>query len=248
MNREVFKDADHLCKGLAEWITSLIEETLTRKERFGLVLSGGNTPKKLNELLASTHYSDRIDWKKIHIFWGDERFVPFDDNRNNARMAFDTLLNKVDIPREQIHIMDTALSPEAAAMEYEEELFEYFGTDELPARTFDLVLLGMGDDGHTLSLFPGQPIVHEERVWVSSYFLKAQDMYRITLTKNIVNRAAHIVFMISGSEKAHALHEVLEGERNPDRYPAQQIIPVQGELHVFMDEAAAAQLKTSTVS
>ncbi|HEY4964814.1 MAG TPA: 6-phosphogluconolactonase, partial [Puia sp.] len=92
------------------------------------------------------------------------------------------------------------------------------------------------------------PIVHEERLWVSSYFLKAQDMYRITLTKNIVNRAAHIVFMISGSEKAHALHEVLEGERNPDRYPAQQIIPVQGELHVFMDEAAAAQLKTSTVS
>ena len=138
MNREIFKNADHLCKALAEWITSLIEETLTRKESFGLVLSGGNTPKKLNELLATPHYSDRIDWKKIHVFWGDERAVPFDDARNNARMAFDTLLNKVDIPREQIHIMDTGLSPEAATMEYEEELFEYFGADELPARLLTL--------------------------------------------------------------------------------------------------------------
>ena len=242
MNKEIFKDADHLCKGLAEWITSLIEETLTRKERFSLVLSGGNTPKKLHELLASPHYAERIDWQKIHVFWGDERAVPFEDDRNNARMAFDTLLNKVNIPREQIHIMDTGLSPEAAAMEYEEELNEYFGTDVLPAKTFDLVLLGMGDDGHTLSLFPREPIIHEEKLWVSSYYLKAQDMFRITLTKNIVNRAEHIVFMISGTGKAHALHEVLEGEKNPNRYPAQLIIPVRGELHFFIDEAAASLL------
>ena len=242
MNKEVFKDADHLCKGLAEWITSLIEETLSREDRFGLVLSGGNTPKKLNLLLASSPYRERIDWKKIHVFWGDERAVPFDDERNNARMAFDTLLNKVDIPREQIHIMDTGLSPEAAAMEYEEELFEYFGTGVLPAQTFDLVLLGMGDDGHTLSLFPNTAVIHEEKLWATSFFLKSQDMYRITLTKNIVNRSKHIVFMISGREKAHAVHEVLEGERNPDLYPSQVIIPTRGELHFFMDEAAAAAL------
>jgi 6-phosphogluconolactonase len=240
MNLQVFKDADHLCKGLAEWITSLIEETLSRKERFSLVLSGGNTPKKLHELLATPHYAERIDWQKIHIFWGDERAVPFEDSRNNARMAFDTLLNKVNIPREQIHIMDTGLSPDAAAMEYEEELNEYFGSDILPDKTFDLVLLGMGDDGHTLSLFPGQPILHEEKLWVSSYFLKDQDMFRITLTKNIVNRAEHIVFMISGFEKARALHEVLEGEKNPEQFPAQLIIPLQGELHFFTDEAAAS--------
>ena len=242
MNKEVFKDADHLCKGLAEWITSLIEETLSREDRFGLVLSGGNTPKKLNLLLASSPYRERIDWKKIHVFWGDERAVPFDDERNNARMAFDTLLNKLDIPREQIHIMDTGLSPEAAAMEYEEELFEFFGTGVLPAQTFDLVLLGMGDDGHTLTLFPNTAVIHEEKLWATSFFLKSQDMYRITLTKNIVNRAKHIVFMISGKEKAHAVHEVLEGERNPDLYPSQVIIPTRGELHFFMDEAAAALL------
>jgi 6-phosphogluconolactonase len=242
MNREVFKDADHLSHALAEWITSLIEETLSRKEQFSLVLSGGNTPKKLHLLLASSPFRERIEWKRIQIFFGDERYVPLSDERSNARMAFDTLLDKVDLPREQIHIMDTELSPEASAMEYEEEIFEYFGTDALPVRTFDLVLLGMGDDGHTLSLFPGSPLIHEEKSWVSSIFLRAQDMYRITLTKNIVNRSAHIVFMISGKDKAPALHEVMEGKRNPDQYPAQVILPTTGELHFFMDEAAASLL------
>ncbi len=177
MNMEVYKDTDHLARELAEWITSLIEETL-RHERisFRLVLSGGNTPKKLHHLLASSPYKERIDWKKIHVFWGDERAVPFEDERNNARMAFDTLLDKVDIPKDQIHIMDTSLVSDAAAMQYEEILNEYFGTDVLPAKTFDLVLLGMGDDGHTLSLFPGTPVIHEEKLWVISFFLKAQNM------------------------------------------------------------------------
>jgi 6-phosphogluconolactonase len=243
MNKEVFKDTDQLSLALAEWITSLIEETLTRKDRFSLVLSGGNTPKKLHLLLASSPYRERIDWNKIHLFWGDERAVPFSDERNNARMAFDTLLDKVAVPRYQIHLMDTSLIPEKAASEYEKILKEYFGTSVLPAQTFDLVLLGMGDDGHTLSLFPGTSVIHEEKSWVTSFFLKAQEMYRITLTKNIVNHAEHIVFMISGRDKAHALHEVLEGERNPDRYPSQLIVPTQGELHFFMDEAAASGLK-----
>jgi 6-phosphogluconolactonase len=242
MNLEIFKDTDKLSLALAEWITSLIEETLTRKNSFGFVLSGGNTPKKLNLLLASSPYKERIDWKKIHVFWGDERSVPFEDERNNARMAFDTLLNKVDIPENQIHIMDTSLTPEQAAVEYGESLFEFFGTDVLPDQTFDLVLLGMGDDGHTLSLFPGTPVIHEEKLWVTSFFLKAQNMYRITLTKNIVNHSNHIVFIISGSEKANALHQVLVGEKNPDLYPSQVIIPTQGELHFFVDEAAASKL------
>jgi 6-phosphogluconolactonase len=245
MNLEVFKDNNQLCVALAEWITSLIEETLTRKEQFSLVLSGGNTPKKLNLLLASSPYRETIDWKKIHVFWGDERAVPFDNERNNARMAFDTLLNKVDIPQNQIHIMDTSLAPEKTASSYEELLMEYFETIDLPAQSFDLVLLGMGDDGHTLSLFPGFPVIHEENSWATSFFLKSQDMFRITLTKNIVNQADHIVFMISGKEKAHALHEVLEGEKNPDLYPSQVIIPNQGELYFFTDEAAASELEAS---
>src|SRR5450755_1439236 len=187
MNLEVFKDNDHLSHALAEWITSLIEETLTRREKFSFFLSGGSTPKKLNTLLSSSPYKERIDRRKIHVFWGYERAVPLEDERNNAKMAFDTLLNKVDIPKEQIHIMDTSLSPEAAAIQYEEILFEYFGSEVLPARTFNLIILGMGDDGHTLSLFPGTPVIHEEKLWVTSFLLKAQEMHRITLTKNIVN-------------------------------------------------------------
>jgi 6-phosphogluconolactonase len=242
MNLEVFKDIDQLSLALAEWITSLIEETLRLKNSFSFVLSGGNTPKKLNSLLASSPFKERIDWSKIHVFWGDERAVPFDDERNNARMAFDTLLNKVDIPRQQIHIMDTSLPPENAARQYAESLYEFFGTDVLPRQTFDLVLLGMGDDGHTLSLFPGTPAIHEEKLWVTSFFLKAQNMHRITLTKNIVNHSNHIVFMISGGEKANALFHVLEGEKNPDLYPSQLIIPTQGELHFFADNAAAFRL------
>ena len=124
-------------------------------------------------------------------------------------MAFDTLLDKVRYQKNRFILWIPACPPDAAAMQYEEILNEYFGTDILPAKTFDLVLLGMGDDGHTLSLFPGTPVIHEEKFWVTSFYLKAQDMYRITLTKNIVNHADHIVFMISGKDKAHALYEVI---------------------------------------
>ncbi|HEY4155397.1 MAG TPA: 6-phosphogluconolactonase [Puia sp.] len=244
MNKEVYKDLETLSHELAEWITSLIEETLTRQSRFCIALSGGNTPKKLNELLAGSPYRERIDWKKLQVFFGDERAVPFEDERNNARMAFDTLLNKVDIPKDQIHIMQTQFSPEKAAGEYEKLLRKYFGADEtgLPETSFDLILLGMGDDGHTLSLFPGTAVIREEKKWADSLFLPAQDMYRITITKNIANRSEHIVFMISGGDKAKALKEVLNGPYQPERYPSQVIQPVHGELHFFLDEAAAAEL------
>jgi 6-phosphogluconolactonase len=244
MNKQVYKTAEQLSVELAEWITSLIEETLTRQPRFCIALSGGNTPKRLNELLAGSPYRDRIDWKKIHVFFGDERAVPFEDERNNARMAFDTLLNKVDVPGNQIHIMDTKLSPEKAAAQYEIILRQNFanGSESFPKTTFDLILLGMGDDGHTLSLFPGTPVIHEEKSWATSLFLPAQDMFRITITKIVANLANHVVFMIAGSGKAHAVHEVLQGEYNPDLYPSQVIEPLYGELHFFMDEAAAAEL------
>ncbi|MDP4249867.1 MAG: 6-phosphogluconolactonase [Bacteroidota bacterium] len=244
MNKQVYKNLEILSLELAEWITSLIEEKLQIQSRFCIALSGGNTPKRLNELLSTSPYRERIDWRKIHVFFGDERAVPLEDERNNARMAFDTLLNKVDIPADQIHIMQTQLTPEKAAEQYETVLQQYFGGSEknFPETTFDLILLGMGDDGHTLSLFPGTAVIHEERKWAASLFLPAQDMFRITITKNIANRANYIVFMISGSGKSHALREVLEGQYDPDRYPSQVIEPLHGELHFFLDEAAAAEL------
>ncbi len=250
MQLHIYKDAGELSQAVAQWITDMIGETLKSRDRFTIALSGGSTPELLHRILAGAPYKERIDWSKLHIFWGDERDVPFDDSRNNAKMAYDTLLNFVPVPASQVHVMRTDIPPEQSAAEYEKILHQYFnavpgGKNEggLLPNSFDLVLLGMGDDGHTLSLFPGTAVVHEEKRWATAFFLKAQDMYRITLTKSIVNRAARIAFLTTGTKKAHALQEVLHGEYNPDLYPSQEIKPIDGELHWFVDEAAAAQLK-----
>jgi len=234
-----FRDAEALSEAVAKWIADIIAGTLKKQPRFTIALSGGSTPERLHKLLAAAPYKEQIDWSKLHIFWGDERAVPFQDSRNNARMAFDTLLNHVPVPAAHIHVMRTDISPAQSAIEYEKILHQYFGEN---GPSFDLVLLGMGDDGHTLSLFPGTAVVHEEKVWVTSFFLKAQDMDRITLTRPIVNRAARIAFLTTGPKKAHALKEVLKGEYHPDLYPSQTIMPQAGELHWFVDEAAAAEL------
>lgn len=227
---------------LAAWISQLIQETVSRHGAFTWALSGGSTPKMLYELLAEEPYRSHIPWDKVHLFWGDERFVPLEDSRNNARMAFDTLIDHVGVPKHQVHIMRTDLKPEEAVASYTQLLHQYFTED---GKTFDLTLLGMGDDGHTLSLFPGQPIVHEIQAWVSAYFLKAQDMYRITLTAPVVNRSEHVVFLVCGSSKAAALKQVLEGPYQPDTYPSQVIKPVHGQLHWFLDRAATASLSKS---
>ena len=240
MELHVYKNPDELSYAVAKWIADIIAATLRHQDRFTIALSGGSTPKALHKILAASPYKEQIDWSKLHIFWGDERAVPFTDDRNNAKMAYDTLLNFVPIPPYHIHVMRTDIAPEGSAVEYEKILHMYFDNTAL---SFDLVLLGMGDDGHTLSLFPGTAAVHEEKAWTIAFFLRTQDMYRITLTKTIVNRAARIAFLTTGSSKAHALKEVLQGAYNPDLYPSQEIRPVKGELHWFVDEAAAAALK-----
>jgi 6-phosphogluconolactonase len=245
MQLHVTANVDALSTLLADWMVEHIVDTLQKQDRYLLVLSGGNTPKKLHALLAAPERKNKIDWKKVHIFWGDDRFVPFNDDRNNAKMAYDTLLDFVDVPAEQIHVMQTEnITAEASAEAYEKILHDYFpaGFDG-DATTFDLVLLGMGDDGHCLSLFPGKTaVIHETKKWCASLWLEAQDMYRVTLTHPIVNHSAAVAFMVSGAGKANALHEVLNGAYNPDIYPSQIIKPVKGELHWFVDEAAAVQL------
>ncbi|WP_126972376.1 6-phosphogluconolactonase [Gynurincola endophyticus] len=227
-----------LSEALAEWITSFIESTLAKQDRFTWVVTGGNSPKELYKRLSEAPYSERIEWDRIHIFWGDERAVPFEDDRNNARMTHETLLNHVPIPKENIHIMDTSLEPEAAALEYEKTILHYCGEDSV----FDLVLNGMGDDGHTLSLFPNTVAVHENMRNVFAFWLDAQNMYRITLTAPLVNKARRIAFLTFGANKAEALYQVIQGERNVDQYPSQIIQPLNGELYWFIDEAAAAKL------
>jgi 6-phosphogluconolactonase len=239
MELHVLKDGEALSNAAAKFIAGHIAATLKKGSRYTIALSGGSTPKRLHQILAQSPYKEQIDWSKLHVFWGDERAVPFKDDRNNAKMAYDTLLDFVPIPADQIHVMRTDISPEQSAAEYEKILHQYFDNT---VTSFDLVLLGMGDDGHTLSLFPGQPVIHEEERWATSFWLQAQDMSRITLTKTIVNKSACVAFLTAGTAKAHALKEVLKGAFNPDLYPSQVIKPI-GELHWFVDEAAAAGLK-----
>lgn len=239
MHLHISKNIDTLSKQLAEWIITNIKNTLNGKDRYTFVLSGGNTPKKLYETLATLPYLDEIDWKKIHIFFGDERYVPFEDERNNGKMAYDTLLKNVPIPKEQIHYINTDLPPEESAREYEKILDQYF---DYSSSTFDLVLSGMGDDGHTLSLFPGTAVVHEQAAWVAAPYVKAQNMYRITLTTPVVNQSSAVAFMVTGSNKAPVLKEVIEGDYNPNTYPSQIVKPANGNLHWFIDEAAASEL------
>lgn len=240
MELHIAKNVADLSKDLASHIAQLITDVLSKQDRFTFVLSGGSTPKALYAQLAASPYSENIPWEKVHFFWGDERAVPFEDERNNARMCYAELLDKVKVPAANIHVMRTDIDPAESAAEYEKVLRTYSGESEI---TFDFVLLGMGDDGHTLSLFPGTDVIHEQALWATSFFLTAQDMYRITLTAPVVNAARYVAFMATGAGKAETLVEVLEGNKNLDKYPSQIIQPTGGELHWFVDEAAAALLR-----
>ncbi|ARK12587.1 6-phosphogluconolactonase [Fibrella sp. ES10-3-2-2] len=228
-----------LARKAADWIAAYAESVLQQRDRFTIALSGGSTPKALHELLAQSPLREQIDWSRVHIFWGDERFVPLTDEKNNARMAYDTLLDHVPVPAAQIHIMQTDIDPDASMAAYDQVLHQYFDGHD---HTFDLVLLGMGDDGHTLSLFPGTDVVNEDKKWTSAFFLTQQDMFRLTLTAPVVNKAAAVVFLVAGANKAEALYEVLHGPYQPNKYPSQRIKPENGDLIWFVDKAAAAKL------
>ena len=234
MHLQVYKDAQETTTALADWMVELIQKTLEVKDRFTIALSGGETPKKLYQTLASDAYRKKIKWDRLHIFWGDERFVPFTDDSNNAKMAFDNLLSKVNIPAEQVHTIWTDVTPEASARQYENILHKYFDEKQT---TFDLVLLGMGDDGHTLSLFPGSEILNDKNLWVSAVSSKEKGE-RITLMPAVVNKSSAIAFLVTGESKAKILQEVLENITSR-KYPAQLIQPENGELYWFVDEAAA---------
>lgn len=238
------KNPTALAKEAADFIVKRIKDVLSEQNRFTIALSGGSTPKALHELLAKSPYAEQIPWAQLHVFWGDERYVPIDDPLSNAGMAYDTLLGHVYTPEEQIHVWRTDLEPQAAAADYDRILHDYFGKtgESTPGITFDLVLLGMGDDGHTLSLFPGTEVVQEQTAWTKAYFLEQQHMYRLTLTAPVVNRAACVLFLVAGPKKAEPLRAVLQGDYQPDTYPAQVIKPRTGDLIWMIDQQAGALL------
>ncbi len=239
MKLEIYNSTDELADGLAAWVCDLVHATLQKQEFFTLVLSGGETPKALFKKLASEHFIDKINWKRLHIFWGDERAVPSTDDRNNAKMASNFLLKEVDIPVAQIHKMRVDIDPVFSAKEYEKILHTYFDNTK---QSFDLVLLGVGEDGHTLSVFPGSAIVDKHDNWVEAVYNEKQKMYRITLTPDIVNKSSHVAFMVNGANKSKVLQAIVEGAYEPDVLPAQTIKPLNGELYWFLDKDAAKDL------
>jgi 6-phosphogluconolactonase len=239
MQLQKFITKTELIVEFADWLIADIKQTLVNSDRYTIALSGGSTPMDLFKLLVTDTYSKQIDWQKIHVFWGDERDVPFEDDRNNAKHAFNILLSHVAIPANQIHIMETVFSADVAARKYDQLLHKYF--DSKPY-SFNLVMLGMGDDGHTLSLFPGTAVVNEEIKWATSFFLEAQNMNRITITAPITNKAASVCFLVAGKSKAPALKEVLQGSYQPNIYPSQRIKPMNGNLRWYIDEEAASLL------
>lgn len=244
MKLHVSKNLFDLSHDIAENLVQIVEEVLKKKDTCSLVLSGGSTPVELYTLLASDAYKEKIDWKKIHFFFGDERFVSLHDERNNARMAFSTLLNHVGVPASQIHIIHTEnITPDQSATDYETTIRDFFIATTNEENKFDVVLLGLGSNAHTLSLFPGQDaVIHESKKWCVATWVEEQHEYRITLLPSLINLSATIFFMVAGIEKALAMQEVLKGKYQPENFPAQMINPSNGELYWFADESAASLL------
>jgi 6-phosphogluconolactonase len=238
----VYPDTNTLSQQAAQFIVRLANESIVTRGRFSIALSGGSTPKVLYGLLGSEPYRDQIDWSKVDIFWSDERCVPPDSADSNYHMAREVLLSRVPLSPQQVHRMP-ADQPDhdAAAQAYTHEMRQSFGTDGIPH--FDLIQLGMGPEGHTASLFPHQASLHEQQRLVMYVNVPKPPPARLTFTPPILNAARHMLFLVTGAEKADAVQAVLEGDYNPEEYPAQIVRPASGEVVWMLDEAAAGKLK-----
>jgi 6-phosphogluconolactonase len=237
----VFDDAEGVARAAAETFARLAREAVEERGAFSVALSGGTTPRRVYELLAGDEFRDAILWSKVHVFFGDERAVPHDHSESNYRMASEALLSRVNIPPENVHRIEGLGDAAANASDYESVMRGLFGDAEWPR--FDLVLLGMGDDGHTASLFPGTAALEESRAWVAPNWVEKLGAWRITLTAPAINAARRVVFLVTGASKAERLHEVLNGTHDPSRLPSQNIAPRDGTLEWYVDRAAAAKLK-----
>lgn len=236
----IFHDFEKLSRHAANLFIEQSNRAIRERNRFLAALNGGGTPERLFQLLASD-YRDEVEWGKAHIFWGDERCVPPTDAGSNYRQAYEALLSKVPIPETNVHRVLGELDPISASKNYAETLKSFSDNDfEFPR--FDLVYLGMGEDGHTASLFPGSPAQTNEPVLAVTAHYQDRPVNRVTLTQLIFNQARMIVFMATGEKKAIALAEVLSDRYNPAQYPAQRIEPKDGQLIWLVDDSAAGKL------
>jgi len=233
---------EDLCRKATQEILDFSTMKIASRNQFSMVLSGGSTPKGVYQCMAGSFYRNKFRWDKMHFFWGDERWVPPEDQASNYRMVAEALLTKVNIPSENIHQIKTKdCNLQTSTRRYEETINTFFKLkkDEFPA--FDLILLGLGKDGHTASLFPDNPALLEKDAFVVSTSQKGIPEKRITLTLPAINHAAMIFFIISGLDKADIAAKVIEN-KNEGAFPANHIKPVNGNICWFLDKAAASQL------
>lgn len=239
----VLGDHSSFVNGAADFIADAAARAQAARGRFTLALSGGSTPQPIYARLAAAEYRARLDWSRAYIFFGDERCVPPDDAQSNYRMARQALLDQAPLPRENIYRLRGEDDPARAALQYEQTLQAFFRCAPPPA--FDLILLGLGDNGHTASLFPGTAALRERERWVVPQYVETLRAWRVTFTAPLINAARDIAFLIQGADKAQILWNVLRGPYQPDVLPAQLVQPMQGELHWFADATAAAKITTA---
>lgn len=248
-NLHIYFSPAQMAQAAADRIADIAERSLAQTGRFIFGLAGGTSPRLTYELLTDERYKRSIDWNNVHVFWGDERCVPPTHEDSNYRMAKKTLLDMVDIPATRIHRIYGEMEPGAAAARYERDLREYFeGRMGVMRARFDLLLLGLGADAHTASLFPGSPALQEAKRWVMAQPGGDSTHWRVTLTPPAINDAKTIMFLVTGTEKAEAVRNVMHAPYQPDRYPAQIVKPVEGETIWMMDNASAALLTPPAIS
>ena len=239
----ICRDLDELSRQAAAQFVVLAQQAIIARGRFTVALSGGSTPKALYSLLATDELKQQLTWQKIHLFWGDERCVSPDHTESNFRIVKESLLTKVQIPTENVHRMAGELAPFAAAIAYERELEEMFLPLEESLPRFDLLLLGLGEDGHTASLFPGSAALNESARLVVPNYIEKLNAYRLTLTLPVINNGAQIYFLVAGKNKASMVKEILQ--RKTGDYPAARIQPTHGQLTWFITQDAADNLALS---
>lgn len=239
----ILEDGEELAREAADFVVWLGEQVIASRKRFRLALSGGSTPKALYGLLAGPALAKRLDWSCVFFFFGDERCVPPDHADSNFRMANETLLKPLKVAQDHIFRMQGEDEPEQAARRYEDGLRKQFGTAAPAWPSFDLILLGLGDDGHTASLFPGTQALNEQQRLVVQNRAPQGTKQRLTFTAPLINHAQAVVFLVSGAGKAPAVRAVLEDRAaDPRKFPAKLVQPENGRLIWFLDHAAAAEL------
>jgi 6-phosphogluconolactonase len=238
--RWIYEDLESLSQACAGIFVRQARQAVQAGGRFSVALSGGHTPRRTYELLAQDPLRGRVPWEQVHVFWGDERCVPPDDPESNERMARRALLDHVPIPATQVHPIRCAQAPGEAAGQYEALLRSFLSGGQ---SHLDLVLLGLGENGHTASLFPGTAVLAERDRWVADVYVAEQDKHRVTLTAPIFNQAAVVVFLVAGAAKAPVLQKVLDGAQDSHMLPAKLIQPASGALYWLLDEEASGLLK-----